>query len=110
MMPIDELIKAARQGAGLSQQQLAERLAVSQPVVARLERRGANPRVSTLDRVIAATGHGLEMTLSPPFGIDETMIAADLKLTPDERLRRFEAFYGFAKSARGQAAIAERGP
>jgi predicted transcriptional regulator len=109
-MPVDELIRAARRRAGLSQKQLAERLAVSQPVVARLERRGANPRVSTLDRVIAATGHGLEMSLSPPSGIDETMIAADLELTPDERLARFESFYGFAQSMRRSGATAERGP
>jgi predicted transcriptional regulator len=88
----------------MTQAQLAQRLAVSQPVVARLERRGANPRLSTLNRVIAATGHGLDMTLTPPFGIDETMIAADLKLTPDQRLRNFESFYGFAKQAREEVA------
>lgn len=99
MVPTNELIKAARQRAGLTQKQLAQRLAVSQPVIARLERRGANPRILTLDRVIAATGHGLDLNLAPPSGIDETMIAADLDLTPDQRLRNFEAFYGFAKSA-----------
>jgi transcriptional regulator with XRE-family HTH domain len=104
MVPVDELIRAARQRAGLTQKQLAQRLAVSQPVVARLERRGANPRVSTLDRVIAATGHGLDMSLTPDFGIDESMIAADLKLTHDQRLRNFESFYDFAKGAREAAA------
>jgi predicted transcriptional regulator len=108
VLPINELIKAARERAGLTQKQLAQRLAVSQPVVARLERRGANPRISTLDRVIAATGHGLDVTLTPPFGLDETMIAADLKLTPDQRLRNFESFYGFAKSA-GRPVADDRG-
>jgi transcriptional regulator with XRE-family HTH domain len=98
--PINEVIKAARERAGLTQKQLAQRMSVSQPVVARLERRGANPRLSTLDRVIAATGHGLDLTLTPPFGIDETMIAADLELTADQRLRNFEGFYDFARDFR----------
>jgi predicted transcriptional regulator len=108
VQPIDALIKAARKRAGLTQAELARRLAVSQPVVARLERPGANPRLLTLDRVIAATGHGLELSLTSPSGIDESMIAADLKLTPNQRLRNFEAFYGFARDA---APVAEgRGP
>ena len=33
----------------------------------------------------------------PAMGIDETMIAADLRITPEQRLRNFESFYGFAR-------------
>lgn len=97
MSPSHSLIRRARARAGLTQKELATRLSISQPVIARLERPGANPRLSTLDRVIAATGHGLELSLTSHSGIDETMIAADLKMTPDQRLRRFEGFYAFAK-------------
>ena len=97
------LIKDARSSSGLTQAELARKLKVSQPVIARLERGGANPTLQTLDRVIAATGHSLEMRLAAPSGIDESMIAEDLKLTPDQRLRRFESFYRFAKSVGGLA-------
>jgi hypothetical protein len=76
---------------------------VKQPVIARLERGGANPQSLTLDRVIAATGHSLNATIEGPSGIDPTMIAADLKLTHDERLRHFESFYRFARKVGGKA-------
>jgi transcriptional regulator with XRE-family HTH domain len=88
----------------MTQAELARRLDVSQPVVARLERGGANPRVLTLERAIAATGQSLDVTLGPPSGIDETMIAADLERSHDERLRRFESFYEFASAFGGRAA------
>ncbi len=76
---------------------------VTQPVIARLERAGANPRVSTLAEIASATGCSLNLELDIPSGIDESMISADLALTPDERLRRFESFYGFASSVGGIA-------
>jgi predicted transcriptional regulator len=96
-------VREARRRAGLTQTELAQRLSVKQPVVARLERGGANPRCLTLDRVIAATGHSLEVGLAGPSGIDPTMIAADLELTHDDRLRRFESFYRFARDTGRQA-------
>jgi len=76
---------------------------VTQPVVARLERAGANPRISTLENLAAATGHSLNLELGRATGIDESMIAADLRLTPDDRLHRFEGFYRFAQSTGGIA-------
>lgn len=97
------IARTARRNAGLTQQQLADRLGVTQPAVARLERAGANPRVSTLAEIASATGCSLNLELDIPSGIDESMISADLALTPDERLRRFESFYGFASSVGGIA-------
>lgn len=101
------LVKASRKRAGLTQAELALRAGTTQPVVARLEREGANPRLDTLERVIAATGHSLELTAGPASGIDETMIVADLKLSPDERLRRFEGLYDFARRFGGVALRAD---
>lgn len=76
---------------------------MSQPAIARLESREANPRVETLNRVIAATGHSLEVMLAPKSGIDETMIVADLRRSPDERLSGFESFYRSARELGGRA-------
>jgi len=101
------LLKASRRRAGLTQAEVARRAGTTQPVVARLEREGANPRLDTLERVIAATGHSLELSLGPEDGIDETMIVADLKLSPDERLRRFEELYDFARRFGGAAVRAD---
>lgn len=103
------LIKQARRAAGLTQAELADRAGVKQPEIARLESPGANPRLATLDRVVAASGHSLNLTLDQQFGIDETLIAASLRLTPAERLEQFESFYAFAKEFGGKL-VAGHGP
>lgn len=103
MIDASSIALAARRRAGLTQRDLAARLGVSQPVVARLERPGSNPTVSTLAGLVAATGHSLRIDLDQRSGIDESMVAADLRRTPDERMRAFESFYGFAKDAGGAA-------
>ena len=85
------LIRQARSAAGLTQADLARRLGTSQPAIVKLERPGANPTVRTLDRVLRATGHQLELsapTWSP--GVDESLIRKQLELPPAERLRDLE--------------------
>jgi transcriptional regulator with XRE-family HTH domain len=89
------LIKQARQASALTQTELARRLDVSQSVVARLESPRSNPRFATLARAIAATGHDLAIRLTQLSGgpVDETMIAANLRLDPAARLRLFASAY-----------------
>jgi transcriptional regulator with XRE-family HTH domain len=90
-MEADALIRHARRAAGLTQVELARRLGTSQPAIVKLERPGANPTVRTLDRVLRATGHHLELsapTWSP--GVDESLIRKQLELPPAERLRDLE--------------------
>jgi transcriptional regulator with XRE-family HTH domain len=109
-LPASELLRAARQAAGLTQIELATALGITQAGVARLERAGANPTVKTLDRALAATGHRLELGASPrKSSVDETLIARQLRLTPAERLRAFQAarrklapLAGAAKRSRGR--------
>jgi transcriptional regulator with XRE-family HTH domain len=89
-----DLLKEARHAAGLTQATLAERLGVSQSEVARLEKRGANPRFQTLVDAIEAAGHSLQARVEPRRPtVDESMIAASLRMPPAERLRQFEAAY-----------------
>src|SRR5262245_45252059 len=98
-MPMEPstLIKRARLAAGLTQSELARRAGVKQPEIARLESPGANPRIATLKRVVAATGHTVALALGEPPVIDETLVAASLRETPAERLRRFESLHEFAR-------------
>ena len=100
------IVRQARVAAGLTQTELARRAGVKQPEIARLEAAGANPRISTLKKVVAATGHRLTLDLDRTAGIDETLIAASLRQTPAERLREFESFYEFAQRYGGRAAAA----
>jgi len=109
MIAPEALIKEARTGAGLTQAELARRLGTTQSAVARLEARGANPRVATLIRAVEATGHTFDASLAPRrSSIDETLIAASLRESPAERLAGFQSLYEFARRYGGQAF--SRGP
>jgi transcriptional regulator with XRE-family HTH domain len=87
----DALIRRARDAAQLTQAELARRLGMSQPAIAKLERPGANPTVRTLDRVLRATGHRLQL-IAPVWstGVDVSLIRGQLALAPAERLRELE--------------------
>lgn len=54
---------AARARAGLSQAQLAERMMTSQSAIARLESGRSRPSVRTLEKLAAATGAKLRISL-----------------------------------------------
>jgi ribosome-binding protein aMBF1 (putative translation factor) len=58
-------IIAARARAGLSQAELAERMNTSQSAVARLESGRTRPSTRTLEKVAAATGTKLQISLVP---------------------------------------------
>lgn len=93
MLSSAEAVKGARIRAGLSQRELARRLNTTQSAIARLESTRSNPTVATLERVLDATGHRLMLASArKESGIDESLIQAQLKLSPAERLARFEAF------------------
>ena len=87
------LIRTARLEAGLTQAELARRMGVQQPVVARLERDGSDPRFSTVVRALEAVGQGVYVEAAPRPQVDEAQIAAHLRLSPADRLRTFERSY-----------------
>ena len=55
----------ARAHAGLTQQQLADRMHTTQAVIARLESGRAKPSTRTLERLDAATGMRLRISFEP---------------------------------------------
>lgn len=72
----------ARQAAGLTQEQMAQRLGVSQAQVARIEKRGYDAyTLNTLRRYVAALGEGfsLEVRIHTPA---EKKHAASTELLP----------------------------
>ena len=89
-----DLVRTTRLQAGITQAELGRRLGMSQAAVARMERPGANPTVATLERMMHATGHRLELAASDNgSSADETLVAANLKLSPAERLKRFSDWH-----------------
>jgi transcriptional regulator with XRE-family HTH domain len=87
------LVRNARKQAGLTQAELAERAGVTQSVIARLERGGGNPTFLTLERVLHAAGHRLELSAVHQGlrTVDETLIEQQLALAPAERIRGLDA-------------------
>jgi transcriptional regulator with XRE-family HTH domain len=82
-----------------------------QSSVARLEAAGSNPTVRTLERVLKATDRALDVTRAGASGVDESLIARNLELSPAERLATFRRSYrnvrktlAKARPARGRVA------
>ena len=65
-MDLATLLVQCRLRAGLSQRELAARAGTSAAAVCLYERGERVPRVDTLMRLVAATGHTLELTVAPP--------------------------------------------
>ena len=97
MISAGATVKQAREAAGLSQAELADRMGTTQSAVARLESPRSNPRVETLDRAIAATGQRVTVSVEPGFGLDESMIAETLRIPQRDRLRHFASAYASAR-------------
>jgi transcriptional regulator with XRE-family HTH domain len=93
-----KLVADARRGAGLTQSELAKRLAISQAAVAQLERPDSNPRLATLDRVLRAAGVELVLGTRPRRAtVDESLIRQQLELAPAQRIRGLETMYEQAR-------------
>lgn len=95
MVGAPQLIRDAREASGLTQAALGRLLGVSQAAIAQLERPGANPTVARLDQVLRATGQRLALAAEPVApGIDETLLARNLRIGPAERLAALETALG----------------
>ncbi len=91
-MDVTALVRAARERAGISQRELAERCATSQSAIARYEAGKVQPSLTTLERLVSACGQRLEIGLS--VGSEDGGHLVDLLLaqTPDERLDSLARF------------------
>ena len=70
-MDVGATVRKARQGAGWTQRELARHTGVAQPTIARIEAGTADPRMSTVDRLLRACGVTLLSTPRPGAGVDE---------------------------------------
>lgn len=98
------LLRSARQEAGLTQAELARRAGTTQSVIARMESPSSNPTVATLDDVFAAMNRSLAVGPSPATpDIDEGQVREQLRLTPAQRLAKFEASHRSLHAMLGRA-------
>ena len=103
------LIRDARRAEGLTQAQLARRLGITQPSVARMEAAGDEVSVATLRRALDALGRSLVLRVpkrQPSY--DESLLRENLRLTPAKRLRVFDDVYADARALAEAGARARR--
>jgi transcriptional regulator with XRE-family HTH domain len=60
------LLRQAREKAGLTQEQVAERLSTKKSAISRIENSAGSMRLSTLERYARAIGWNLSLDLQPP--------------------------------------------
>ena len=85
-----EVLREARTLAGITQRELARRARTAQSVVARIELGTTSPTTTTLERLLAAAGFELEVTLRPKLVLDPQLlddVPRIRRLSPEDRLR-----------------------
>ena len=80
------MIREARLLAGLSQQELGERIGVPRSSIARWERGTVEPGFDTTRRLLRACGFDLSLVHYQPDETVDERLSGKLELTPQERL------------------------
>lgn len=114
VMKTARILSHARRRAGLSQRALAVRAGIPQPSIARIESGRVIPSVETLDRLLRATGHVVELAPLEGTGVDRTLLRSALGRTSEDRIssageagRRLLAFKAASRGARAAKANAD---
>jgi predicted transcriptional regulator len=97
------LLREARERAGLTQREMARRAGTAQSVVARIELGVTDPGSGTLSRLLTAAGFELVRRLEPALIVDTHMmddVGRILRLTPEERLQEVANMSRFQTAAR----------
>jgi transcriptional regulator with XRE-family HTH domain len=87
------IIRQARVAQGLTQVELARRMGITQPSVARMEAAGDAITLATLRRALRALGRSLvvQVGAAESSSVDESQLLELIRLEPEERLRAFTA-------------------
>jgi len=95
------LLLLARQQAGISQRELAERAGVTQSEIARIESGKREPSIPTIQRILAGAGLEIRFRLMPRDDHDQVLNAREEHRSSAERAVEF------ARHRRNVAAVAE---
>jgi transcriptional regulator with XRE-family HTH domain len=107
-MDVADLIRGARRAAGITQQSVAERAGTAQPAVAAYESGARTPSLATLERLLGACEHDIEVLAHPRTRRGAASLA-DLSRTIEQDLadgREMDALrllFGFADDFRGSS-------
>jgi transcriptional regulator with XRE-family HTH domain len=93
-------IREARERSGLTQTQLARRMATSQAAVWRWESGLVEPSWATMQRAISACGLALTTSLQEVDPDEWRLVEAGRHRTPAQRLRDLSNYSGFVTAGR----------
>jgi transcriptional regulator with XRE-family HTH domain len=103
MKSIATIVRELRFDAGFSQRALAARANTSQPAIVRYENGQATPSWETLERLAAACGRRLDISVEfAPEPHDIELAELLLELTPMKRLRALPRYAHLQELAREQ--------
>jgi transcriptional regulator with XRE-family HTH domain len=105
---IASLIKSARHAAGLTQSQLANRASTTQPAVAAYESGARTPTVSTLERLLDAGEHDLDIRTRPRVrrgaaSLEQLAHTITEELAQGRERDALRLLFGFADDFRGSS-------
>ncbi|MDQ3771054.1 MAG: helix-turn-helix domain-containing protein [Actinomycetota bacterium] len=83
-----ELIREARKRAGLSQRELAEFMATTQPVIARWESGKSSPSFQRVVAAVRSCGFDLAVRIVARDDEHALLVQENLRLSPKQRLER----------------------
>ncbi|HSC21209.1 MAG TPA: helix-turn-helix domain-containing protein [Solirubrobacterales bacterium] len=96
------LLREARIRHGVSQERLAKRAGTTQSAISRIEKDRVSPTVQTLTELLHLLGEELVLgTEKQETGVDVTLNEGNLKLTPEQRVRKGLEFADLVRRTRG---------
>lgn len=107
-MELTTLIRSARQAAGITQVELANRAGTAQPAVAAYESGARTPNLATLERLLGACDHDIQVLARPRVRRGAASLA-ELAQTIEEDLQQghehdaLRLLFGFADDFRGSS-------
>lgn len=103
-----QIIREARRRSGMTQAEIARRLATTQSVIARLEAGTTEPSLERVREVVEAAGLNLrfELVNAEADNGDWAAIARNLTLSPEQRWDKTVASARFVRE--GRRALAQR--
>ncbi|MGC2192345.1 MAG: helix-turn-helix transcriptional regulator [Candidatus Dormiibacterota bacterium] len=109
MRTAGEVLRHARREAGLTQSAVAGAAQIRQPLVSRVERDREQPSLPLLTRLVRACGYEIQLDMTLALDDhDRGLLAANLRLTPEQRIDRLTILNRVAHDLREAVQVARR--
>lgn len=103
-----DVLRRAREQAGLSQRAVAAAAGVRQPLISRIESGREQPALTTLVTLVEACGYRLRIDIEPqPDTHDLSLLETTLRLSPQQRVDRLLTIHAISHDLRSAVRAAQ---